>query len=101
LLAGDSTARSRRFASLRETVEQQRGRLARAESVLGALHAALLYAEDDRNSHVDFADMAAVARELVRESVHRLDSVYVRPVLEALMEGVRAPRAGRQSTAQQ
>ena len=70
--------------SLEETIEAARGRLSHAQSILGCLHVALLSAEQNERNEPGCADVAAIALRLVREGVHRLDSIYIRPLVEAL-----------------
>jgi hypothetical protein len=65
--------------TLDDAIEQERGRMNRACSVLACLSHALLYQEDfegnpDRPS---FSDLAELAHDLVADAVHRLDSLYV------------------------
>lgn len=66
-------------ATLDDAIEQERGRMNRACSVLACLSHALLYQDDfegdpDRPS---FSDLAELAHDLVADATHRLDSLYV------------------------
>jgi hypothetical protein len=66
-------------ATLEEAIEQERGRMDKACSVLGCLRHALTYQEHfegdaDRPS---FADVAGLAHDLVADATHRLDSLYI------------------------
>lgn len=77
--------RARLPMSLEQALEDERGRLAEAQSVLGCLHVALLYAEDSRISDdPDFANAAGIALKLVREAAHRLDATFVNPLVRTL-----------------
>ena len=68
--------------SLEEILQYERNRLARAESVLGCLHVALLYANQRSLKECpDFASAAEIVLRLLKEASEGLDSVYVRPVL--------------------
>lgn len=70
------------YDPLREAIEEERARLALADSVLGCLWIALEHAEEcDDQSVPSFADVAGLAREIVRESINKLDSVHLRPLL--------------------
>lgn len=65
--------------TLEEAIEQERGRMDRARSVLGCLKHALTYQEHfegdvDRPS---FADVAELAHDLVADAINRLDSLYI------------------------
>lgn len=71
--------------SLDEVLKRGRERLADAESVLGCLHIALLYAEDcSVREDPDYASAAAIALSLVREVAQRLDAASVKPMVDAL-----------------
>jgi hypothetical protein len=66
-------------ATLDDAIEQERGRMNRACSVLACLSHVLLYQDDfegdpDRPS---FSDLAELAHDLVADAIHRLDSLYV------------------------
>ena len=61
--------------SLHEAIEAERGNLAKAESVLGCLTIAMEYADNDPTTEPYYADVAQVARDLVRQSINALDSL--------------------------
>jgi len=67
--------------SIEQTIENERGRLSRAQSILKCLHSALVQAEERDSGEPAYADAADIALRLIRESVHRLDSVYVKPLI--------------------
>jgi hypothetical protein len=46
----------------------------------------LVAAEQRSDVECDFADVTSVVQELVREAVHRLDIVFLSPLVEALRE---------------
>lgn len=71
-------------ASLEQAIEVERGRLSNAQSILGCLHAALLSAEEKNLPEPGCADVVAIALKLIREAVHRLDYVHLRPLIDAL-----------------
>jgi hypothetical protein len=58
---------------LHEAIEEERGNLSKAESVLGCLAIAMEYGADSVNVPY-YPDLAEIARELVRQSIHGLDS---------------------------
>jgi hypothetical protein len=67
-----------------EIVDEERTHLAQAEAILDCLHIALTHAEEqdvDDNDRPYFPYVADIARKLVRQSVHRLDSLYLGPRL--------------------
>lgn len=65
---------------LHEAIEAERGNLAKAESVLGCL-AASMECETDPVTGPYYPDVAEVARELVRQSINRLDSLVLEKLL--------------------
>jgi hypothetical protein len=73
-----------RPGSLEQAIETERGRLSHAQSILGCLHAALLSAEQKNWHEPGCADVAAIAQKLVREAAHRLDYIYLQPLIDAL-----------------
>lgn len=79
-------------ASLEQAIEFERGRLSNAQSILGCLHAALLSAEERNQPEPGCADVAAMALRLVREAVHRLDYIHLKPLIETLRDARRANR---------
>lgn len=71
--------RDPRPTTLEEAIEQERGRMDKACSVLGCLRHALTY-QDHFEGDADrpsFADVAQLAHDLVADAVHRLDSLYI------------------------
>lgn len=84
---------------LLQILEAERARLLQVSSVLHCLYEVLLYAEGD--DAVTCAEVAHLAANLIDESVERLDSVRLKPLIDALknQEGerpfyeVREPRA--------
>jgi hypothetical protein len=82
------------YDPLREAIEEERSRLALADSVLGCLWMALEHAEecDDTQCLPSFADVAGLAREIVRESINKLDSVHMRPLLAGKKDSARSHR---------
>ena len=62
---------------LREAIESERENLSKAESVLGCLAIAMEY-ETVAPSTPYYPDVAQVAREIVRQSIDRLDSLTLR-----------------------
>ena len=72
------------FRPLQEAIENERGELTRAESVLGCLAFALLYSDWVTENPPDYASVAEIARRIVSDSVHRLDSVYVNPLIKRI-----------------
>lgn len=83
--AGTSADQSQTSRALEAVLKHERGCLADAQSVLGCLHVALLYAEDGAiKEDPGYANAAAIALALVREAANRLDSACVRPLVDAL-----------------
>ncbi|MGC3980194.1 MAG: hypothetical protein QM808_02950 [Steroidobacteraceae bacterium] len=73
-----------RHQALHEAIEAERTQLSKAQSLLQCLYVALEYADDsDPKQQGYFPDVVEIAMTLVRESVNRLDSVYIRPLVEA------------------
>ena len=70
--------------SLFYAIEAERSRLTTAQAVLGCLREALVAAEQRSDVECDFADVTSVVQELVREAVHRLDIVFLGPLMGAL-----------------
>ncbi|MDP8984460.1 MAG: hypothetical protein M3N97_05360 [Pseudomonadota bacterium] len=66
---------------LHEAIEAERGNLAKADSVLGCL-AASMECETDPVTGPYYPDVAEVARELVRQSINRLDSLVLEKLLQ-------------------
>jgi len=61
---------------LRETIERERGNLAKADSLLGCLVIAMEY-DAESVDRPYYPDVAAIARELVKQSVRHLDPVML------------------------
>src|SRR6267142_3513441 len=61
---------------LHEAIEDERGNLSKAESLLGCLAIAMEYEADSVNGP-HYPDVAELARELVRQSINRLDSLML------------------------
>lgn len=72
------------FGPLQEAIEHERGELTRAQSVLGCLAFALLYSDWINEDPPDYAGVAEMARRIVSDSVDRLDSVYVGPLIKRI-----------------
>ena len=68
-----------RPTTLEEAIEQERGRMNRACSVLGCLRHALTYQEhfEGDANRPPFADVAELAQDLVADAIHRLDRLYI------------------------
>jgi len=62
---------------LHEAIEDERGNLSKAESLLGCLAIAMEYEADSVNGP-HYPDVAQLARELVRQSINRLDSLMLK-----------------------
>lgn len=90
----DGTSRSG-GQSIEHVIEIERARLAHAQSILKCLYGALVYAEESNCAEPGYADVADVALSLIRESVHRLDSVYITPLVAQITRRVR--RSPKQS----
>lgn len=72
---GEDAPQQARTEACRGAIETERTRLMRAEAVLGAVAFALLYAEWRREMGADYANAIQAAREIVQETISRLDSV--------------------------
>lgn len=83
--------------SLFQAIEAERSRLTTAQSVLACLREALVAAEQRRALESDFADVASVVQRLVCEAIHRLDFVFLKPLLGISRRAKRASRT-RDST---
>lgn len=80
----DDTSKIR--SRLEQTIEAQREQLRQAHGVLTCLYEVLLYAEgDDAVSYAQAAQAAHAAARLINKSVEDLDSVRIKPMLDALM----------------
>jgi hypothetical protein len=67
---------------LEQTIERERGRLLQAHSVLHCLYEVLLYAEGE--DAITYAEATHLAAMMVDESVAQLDSVSIKPLIDAL-----------------
>ncbi|MGH8238683.1 MAG: hypothetical protein ACREXP_16910 [Steroidobacteraceae bacterium] len=67
---------------LEKTIEAQRDLLLQAHGVLTCLYEVLLHAECEQA--VPYAQATHVARDLINRSVEQVDSVRIRPLLDAL-----------------
>jgi hypothetical protein len=67
---------------LEQTIEAEREQLLQAHGVLTCLYEVLLHAEDD--DAVSYAQAAHAAGRLVDRTVERLDSVRLKPMLDAM-----------------
>jgi hypothetical protein len=61
-------------AGLHEAIEAERGRLSKAESLLGCLAISMEY-ETDPATAPHYPDVAGLARDLLKQSIDRLDSL--------------------------
>src|SRR6267142_4371670 len=77
---------------LHEAIEDERGNLSKAESLLGCLAIAMEYEADSVNGP-HYPDVAQLARELVRQSINGLDSLVLQRRLSRnkVKEGHAAP----------
>src|SRR6267154_3312727 len=78
---------------LHEAIEDERGNLSKAESLLGCLAIAMEYEADSVNGP-HYPDVAQLARELVRQSINGLDSLVLQRRLSRnkVKEGPGVPR---------
>jgi hypothetical protein len=58
-----------------KAIEIERTRLMKADAVLGSVAFSLTYAEWRCENGTDYANVVEVAREIVQESIRRLDAV--------------------------
>lgn len=63
----------------RGAIESERSRLMKAESVLGSVAFALNHAEWKCENGTDYANVVEIAREIVQESIIRLESINLHP----------------------
>jgi hypothetical protein len=75
--------------TLEAVIENERIMLLQIRAMLHCLYEVLLYAEDDDT--IMHADVAHTAARLLSESCARLDSVTLRPLIEAIRSGSGAP----------
>jgi hypothetical protein len=67
---------SRKVAILRDAIEAERGRLTKAESLLGCLAISMEYEDcSGQNDGPYYPDVAQVACDLIRQTIDGLDSV--------------------------
>jgi hypothetical protein len=67
---------SRKVTILRDAIEAERGRLGKAESLLGCLTISMEYEScSGQNDGPSYPDVAQVACDLIRQTIDRLDSV--------------------------
>jgi hypothetical protein len=64
--------------TLKNSVENARRQLMRADAVLGCISFAFMYSDRGEVDVPDYADAVGVARGLVSESIHALDPVSLR-----------------------
>ena len=76
------TRSSPRPNSLSKAIEAERMQLLQAHAVVHCLYEVLLHAEGD--DAIYHAEAASVAAKLISESVERLDSVRLRPLIDEL-----------------
>jgi hypothetical protein len=67
---------------LEQAINAERARLLQVSCVLHCLYEVLLYAEGD--DAITYAEAAHLAAQLIDESVERLDSVRLKPMIEAI-----------------
>lgn len=68
---------------LHDAIEAERARLMEADSVLACLYVALDPMAEDALKGPYFPDVVKIARKLLRKSIDQLDSVELRPLIEA------------------
>ena len=73
---------TREQTRLEQTIESERSKLLQANAVLKCLYEVLLYA--DGEDAIQYAEAAHVVSTLIDESVVRLDSVRLRPLIDEL-----------------
>jgi hypothetical protein len=64
----------------RKAIDIERTRLMKADAVLGSVAFSLTYAEWRCENGTDYANVVEVTREIVRESIRRLDPVSLESV---------------------
>jgi hypothetical protein len=69
-------------SSLQQAIEAERTQLLQAHAVVHCLYEVLLHAEGDDS--ISYAEAAHVAANLIDDSVARLDSVRLRPLMHDL-----------------
>ena len=78
---------TREQSRLEQTIEAERSKLLQANAVLRCLYEVLLYA--DGEDPIKYAEAAHVVSTLIDDSLARLDSVRLRPLVEELKRGVK------------
>jgi hypothetical protein len=63
-----------------KAIEIERTRLMKADAILGSVAFSLTYAEWRCENGTDYANVVEIAREIVQESIRRLDSVSLEAV---------------------
>lgn len=71
--------------TLEEVIENERTMLLQIRAMLHCLYEVLLYADDDDS--ILHAEVACTAARLINDSTVRLDSVNLRPLIEAIRQG--------------
>lgn len=66
---------------LEEAIEVERGRLMKADSILGCASLALDYGDNCDPRKPYYPDVVDVARDLISESALRLDAVNLKPLI--------------------
>ena len=74
-------------SQLEQAIEAERARLLQVHSVLHCLYEVLLYA--DCEQAVTYAEAAHLAAMLIDDVVANLDSVKLKPMIEAMQRGAR------------
>jgi hypothetical protein len=72
-------------SALQQAIDAERARLLQVSCVLHCLYEVLLYAEGDKA--ITYAEAAHLAANLIDESVEKLDSVRLKPMIEAIQKG--------------
>ena len=72
---GQKLSQGRSADRCRGAIETERSRLMKAEAVLGSVAFALKHAEWRCEDGTDYANVVEVARDIVQESITRLDPV--------------------------
>jgi hypothetical protein len=87
---------------LHEAIEEERGNLSKTESLLGCLAISLEH-ETDPAAAPYYPDVASLARDLLKQSIDRLDSLNLQKrllrnrVRDPMLFGVYRPEPGRLS----
>jgi hypothetical protein len=62
---------------LHDAIENERCNLSRAEALLGCVADSIEYGDKDLTTTPDYTEVVKLARELVRASINKLDSLYL------------------------